>query len=164
MSEIQKGFSLIEIVVASAVLLLSFVSVITAFQLGARRGTGTLQEIQAASLAEEGGEALASIRDVGWGAISSLAVGEPYGLYFDGTRWRATTTAEVIDGVFRRTFTLAEVYRRTSDQDIVASTSLEAKVLDPNTKHLTVRVSWEAATTSSAGARRLEGYLFNLFE
>ncbi|MDP3661563.1 MAG: prepilin-type N-terminal cleavage/methylation domain-containing protein [bacterium] len=159
----MKGFSLVEILVAVAVLLASFVSVLTAFQVAARHGRGTLEQVQGAALAEEGIEAITAIRDTGWSNFASLAVGSEYYLNFDGTKWVTTATPQMIDGVFRRTFVLNDVYRRNSDKDIVMSTSTDAKAVDAGARKVTVRVSW-ATTTPQAGERVMETYLMNLFE
>ncbi|TSC83440.1 MAG: hypothetical protein G01um101417_595 [Parcubacteria group bacterium Gr01-1014_17] len=154
---------MVEILVAVAVLLASFVSVLTAFQVAARHGRGTLEQVQGAALAEEGIEAMTSLRDTGWSNLASLSAGTSYALYFDGTQWKTTATPQIIDGVFQRTVVVNDVYRRTSDKDIVASTSLDTKAIDAGTKKITVRVSW-ATTTQQAGKRIMEAYLMNLFE
>lgn len=160
----NQGFSLVEILVAVAVLIASFVSVITAFQVAARHGRGTMEQVQGAALAEEGIEAMTSLRDAAWSHLSSLAVGIPYDLVFTGTAWATTLTPQIIDGVFRRTVVLDEVYRRNADKDIVASTSPDAKAIDAGTKKITVRVSWATTTPSGGGERMMETSLMNLFE
>lgn len=159
----KRGFSLVEILVAVAVLLASFVSVLTAFQVAARHGRGTIEQVQGAALAEEGIETITALRDSGWNNLSSLAVGTAYNLVFNGTAWATTQTPQMIDGVFLRTVVLNDVYRRTSDQDIVASSSPDAKAIDMGTKKITVRVSW-ATTTPQTVERVMETYLTNLFE
>lgn len=160
----QRGFSLVEILVAVAVLLASFVSVITAFQVAARHGRGTMEQVQGAALAEEGIEAVTSLRDAGWSNLSSLTTGTSYDLVFTGAVWVTTLTPQIIDDVFLRTVVLDDVYRRTSDKDIVASTSPDAKAIDAGTKKVTVRVSWATTTPSGGGERVMETYLMNLFE
>jgi len=66
-----------------------------------------------------------------------------YNLAFDGSNWEATTTSALIDNVFDRTITIVDVYRRDSDDDIIASTSPDSKTLDPNTVQVTASVSWD---------------------
>ncbi len=152
-----------EILVAVAVLLVSFVSVLTAFHLAVRQGRGTLEQVQAAALAEEGVEAMVALRDAWWNNLASLTLGVPYDLSFNGAQWATTLSPQTIDGVFRRTVTLEEVYRRDADKDIVASTSPDAKTVDAGTKKLVVRVAW-ATTTPPAKERVMEAYLMNMFE
>lgn len=159
-----KGFSIVEILVAVAVLLASFVSVITAFQVAARHGRGTMEQMQAAALAEEGIETVITLRDAGWSNLSSLTTGTSYDLVFSGTAWATTLTPQLIDGVFRRSVVLDDVYRRNSDKDIVVSTSPDAKTIDTETKKVTVRVSWATTTPSGGGERVMETYVMNLFE
>lgn len=159
-----KGFSIVEILVAVAVLLASFVSVITAFQVAARHGKGTMEQVQAAALAEEGIEAMTTLRDAGWSNLSSLVAGTSYDLVFNGTAWTTTQAPQMIDGFFRRTVVLDDVYRRTADKDIVASSSPDTKTIDAGTKKVTVRVSWATTTPSGGGERVMETYLMNLFE
>ncbi len=159
----MRGFSLVEILVAVAVLLVSFVSVLTAFQVATRQGRASVLEVQAAALAEEGVEAVTTIRDAGWANLSSLAVGTPYDLIFTGTQWATTLSPQTIDGSFRRSVTVGEVYRRNSDKDIVVADSPDPKAIDTGTKKITVRVAW-ATSTPNARERVMEAYLTNLFE
>lgn len=160
----KRGFSLIEIAVGVAVLLAAFVAVISAFQLAERRGRGTLEHIQAATLAEEGVEAVVLLRDAGWSNLSSLIAGTPYDLVWNGAAWATTQVPQLIDGVFRRTITLGEVHRRDTDKDIVPSNSPDPKSVDAGTKKITVRVAWATTTPSGGGEEVLEAYLTNLFE
>lgn len=160
----KRGFSLIEIAVGVAVLLAAFVAVISAFQLALQRGRATLERIQAATLAEEGVEATALLRDSGWSNLASLAVGTPYDLVWNGAAWATTLTPQTIDGVFLRTVTVSEVYRRDADRDVVPPNSPDPKSVDTGTKKVTVRVTWATSTPSGGGEEVLEAYLMNLFE
>lgn len=160
----KRGFSLIEIAVGVAVLLAAFVAVISAFQLAERRGRGTLEHIQAAALAEEGVEAVALLRDSAWSSISLLTVGTPYDLVWNGVAWATTLSPQTIDGVFRRTITLNDVYRRDADKDIAPASSPDPKSVDSGTKKITVRVAWATTTPSGGGEEVAEVYLTNLFE
>lgn len=160
----KNGFSIVEILVAVAVLVASFVSVITAFQVAARHGRGTMEQVQAATLAEEGIEAMTTLRDAGWGNVSSLTAGAAYDLVFNGSAWPTTQMPQIIDGVFRRTVVVNNVYRRDSDRDIVSADSSDTKTIDSGTKKITVRVSWATTTPSGGGERVMETYLMNLFE
>lgn len=160
----NRGFSLVEILVAVAVLLASFVSVLTAFQVAARHGRGTMEHVQATALAEEGIETMTTLRDAGWNNLSFLTIGTSYDLVFNGTAWATMQTPQMIDGFFRRTVVLDDVYRRNADKDIVASSSPDAKAIDAGTRKVTVRVSWATTTPSGGGERVMETYLMNLFE
>src|SRR3989344_6685846 len=159
----MRGFSLVEILVSVAILLVSFVSILTAFQAGLRHGRGSIENVQAAALAEEGIETMTTLRDAGWNNVSSLETETEYDLRFNGTQWETTETPQVIDSVFRRTVAVSEVYRRDSDKDIVPSNSPDAKSVDAGTKKVTVSVSW-ATTTPPGKERVMETYLMNLFQ
>ena len=107
------------------------------------------------------------IRDASWDIyINPIATSTPYFLYFNGVWWEATTIQQpFIDGVFDRVVIIEDVYRRDSDSDIVASTSLDANTFDPNSKYVTVRVSWANTSTSTATSTiETQTYLTNIFE
>ena len=142
----KKGLGLIEIVVGTAIISLSLVGLVTAFNVFIRTGLSNTNKIQATYIMEEGLEAVRYLRDAGYSAnISSLTSGTSYYLLFDGSDWSATTTQTLIDSRFDRIVTIADVYRRDSDDDIVASTSPDSKTLDSNTIQATVTVSWDSS-------------------
>jgi len=153
----KAGFALIEALVASAVIALVLAGVVAALLLTLRSALGNTASVQSAFLAQEGIEALRILRDNGWSAnIASHPSGVNFYLVFDGTTWQATTTNRSIDGTFERSAALADVYRN-GNEDIVQS----GGTLDPNTKKVTVSVSWRegGATTT----RSLSAYLTNMF-
>lgn len=158
----SKGFSLIEVVIGTALILLSLTGLVAGYSFYLKAGLRNTDNLKAAFLLQEGVEAATLVRDSGWSTLSSLTVGTPYYLSWNGTTFVATTSAALVDNAFTRTFTLDAVYRRDSDKDIVASSSPDAKTLDVNTKKLTVRISWGAA--SGAESRQVITYLTNLFE
>ena len=67
------------------------------------------------------------------------------------------------DGLFERRVIFSEVWRKTADDNIVASTSPDNKYLDQNTLEVSIFVSWPktGGVTSSV---ELVNYLTNLFE
>lgn len=146
------GVGLIEIIVGTTIVSLSMVGLITAFNLFFRAGLANTEKIQAVYILEEGVEAFRYIRDDGWSAnIATLSKDVPYYLELGPSSWEATTTALLIDNVFDRTVTVYDVYRRDSDSDIVASTSPDAKTLDPDTVKISASVVWgenEVKTTT----------------
>src|SRR3989338_11290495 len=96
-SKFTRGFSLIEIIVATAVLFLALTGIVTAYNMFVRVGVTTLKTIQAAYLLEEGVEAVASIRDFGWTSnIAGLIAGNNYFLFWNGSQWLSTTTVSKI--------------------------------------------------------------------
>ncbi len=160
----KKGLGLIEIVVGTAIISLSLVGLVTAFNVFIRTGLSNTNKIQATYIMEEGLEAVRYLRDAGYSAnISSLTSGTSYYLLFDGSDWSATTTQTLIDSRFDRIVTIADVYRRDSDDDIVASTSPDSKTLDSNTIQATVTVSWDSSGSVSEEISAVE-YLTDFYD
>ena len=153
----ERGAGLLEVVIGAAIIAVVLLGTVAAFQAFVRSGLATTAKLQASFLAEEGVEAMRSIRDRSWSEFAGLS-GSTYHLVFS-SEWDATTTTQTIDGVFARTVAVGDVYRRVSDSDIVASTSLDAKSLDPNTKRVEVEVIWGDTSTVESVT-----YLTNLFE
>lgn len=153
----NKGISLIEVVVGTAVILLVLTGLIAAYGLYIRAGFSSLNTIQSAYLLEGGVEAVTTLRDQGWSAnIANLTIGTNYYLVWNGTRWTAVTTPTLIDAVYDQHFTLGNVYRDAND-NIAASGAL-----DSGARLLSVFVSWRgvAGTTTKSVAT----YLMNLFQ
>ncbi len=155
----KKGITLIEVIVGSSVLLVVLLSLSTVLARLLKASFANTDKIQGTFLAEEGLEAIRMIRDGGWTTnINALSSGTDYFIAFDGTSFKATTTASqaYIDNHFYRKFTLSNVYRDASSYDIASSGTL-----DTNTKLATVSVSWtkSGATTTET----LSTYFTNSF-
>lgn len=152
-----KGFSLVEIIIASSILLISVISIFSAFVLALSTSSKNTAKVQAAFLLEEGHEALRNMRDFGYSAnIAPLQNGTTYRLAFSSQRWQATTTNTFIDSKFDRTFTLSAVGRDT-DHNIVSS----GGTVDTNTKKVTVNVSWREGSATTT--KTMESYVSNIF-
>ena len=94
----RRGVSLIEVIVASAVLFLALTGLVTAYNMFVRAGVSTVKTIQVSYLLEEGVEAVSSMRDFGWAAnIANLTSGSNYYLSWNGSRWLATSTVSKIE-------------------------------------------------------------------
>lgn len=155
----NRGIGLVEVIVSVGIIALSLIGIVGAFNFYIKAGIENTDKIRAVYLLEEGVEAVRFLRDGGWSVnIAGLSTYSPYYLALVGGSWEATTTAALIDDTFDRIFILGDVYRRNSDDDIVASTSAEAKTLDADTKEVTVRVSWSDEEVEAIT------YITNLFE
>ena len=104
----------------------------------------SLKSEQAAYLAEDGVEAVKTIRDISWTNISSLSTTTNYYLYLDlssstNVLWRATTTATSSNPSFTRVLRLADVQRDVNGR-IVSS----GGTVDPKSKQVTVSLTWLA--------------------
>lgn len=154
----KKGMSLIEVVIAAAIIGGSIVFIMGIYASLSSLSFRNTARIQSAMLAEEGIAALKTMRDAGWSSrIASLTVGTTYRLNWSGSYWQATTSAALIDDQFDRTFVLSSVSRDNIDSDIVTS----GGTVDSNSRKVTISVSWldGGATTTKS----LESYLFNIF-
>lgn len=155
----RKGISLVEVVVASAILVAISLAAISAVRLYAKFGFANLKKVQAIYLAEEGLEVVRHLRDQSWsGNIAGLSSGFPYYLRFSGGAWQVVSTEEFV-GQFRRSVTFGNVYRKNSDDDIVAQDSPLPKTLDAGTKEAVVSVSFPGADSPVA----LQAYITNLW-
>lgn len=152
----NKGITVVEVLVAVAVILIIVLGIITSFSLLLSRGLMNVERTQAAYLAEEGVEAVKFARDVDYDALSALTLDTEYHLEFVDMVWTATTTEMYIDNEFERTFTLSAVYRDGND-DIAASGTL-----DTGTFLLQVDVRWwNGASTSTES---MSTYITDLFD
>ncbi|HEU4677669.1 MAG TPA: hypothetical protein VFS75_03045 [Candidatus Paceibacterota bacterium] len=105
-------------------------------------------ETQALYLAEEGLELARFIRDNDWNALDALSLSDPHYFEISAAAITTTTTPETVEG-FSRNFTLENVYRDGSTDDVVASTTGGA-VEDSGSKYVTVTVSWGSPAKSVA--------------
>lgn len=152
-----KGFSLVEIIIASSILLISVVSIFSAFTLAVSTSAKNTAMVQATFLLEEGNEALRNMRDFSFSTyIASLDVDRSYRLEWVNSHWQATTTNTFIDNKFDRSFTVNNVMRDASN-NVVNS----GGTIDPNIKNVLVVVSWKngSATTS----KTMQSYVSNIF-
>lgn len=151
-----KGSSLVEAIIAIAVIVVVLSGIISVYPVLFRLSLGTVDKAQASLLLEEGVEAVKVMRDTNWnGTIGALTYDASYYVSFSGGTWTVTTVPAMIDGLFERTIAVSEVFRDGSDNINVAGTS------DPNTRKLTVYVSWwdQGATTT----RSISTYVTKLF-
>ena len=157
----DSGFSLVEIIIASSVMLVVWLAVFYTFSVLTKFSARNTSSIQASMLLEEGSEALRSLRDASWSAnistLSACTSSSPCRLTYDQTNnvWGTTVTPILIDNKFDRTFYFSDVYRDPTF-NVVSS----GGTIDVNSKKATVVVSWyqNNATTSQS----LETYLFNI--
>ena len=151
----RRGFSLIEIIVAVAIIT---TFVLTALSISSKAISVSYQAVhteQASFLLEEGGEVVRITRDNAWTNISNLTPGTNYYPIFSGGNWILSTTFSKI-GIFTRTVTISTVNRDAGTGDISTNGTN-----DPGTKLITVNVSWsEGGNTVS---KVLKFYIANIF-
>lgn len=154
----HKGIVMIEVVIVVSILGIVTVGLIFANIIYLKTASFTLASTKATLLAQEGVEAVKYIRSGGWDTkIGTLTSGATYYLSFStSTMWSSTTTEEVIDGRFLRSFVIEDVDRDADDD--IAQTGTN----DPDTKSLTVSVSWPGATGTTT--KQIETYITNFIE
>lgn len=154
--QLSKGFSLIEVVIGSAIISVSLVAIIGVFSSLVSLSSKNTSRVQSSMLLEEGVEAVRTMRDFGWTSnIGSLTQNTPYYLYWNGSRWTATTTASTIDNYFSRTITLSPAYR-DGNYDLTQSGTV-----DSSARLIRVDVTWNEKGATST--KTLSSYVFNTF-
>ena len=154
------GFSLVEVVIASSILLLVGLSLVGTLSQSTVLSLRALRATQGSFLLEEGGEAVKSLRDNSWTNISGFSTSTTYYLSFStSTRaWSATTTNPgLILGAFTRSFTISSV-SRDANSDIVTSGGTN----DTGTRKATINVSWPVGTGTTV-SKNLDIYISDLF-
>ncbi len=153
------GFTLVEILIASAIMTTMIFALISAVQKGIQLSYYALKQTQASLLLEEGAEAVKSIRDANWTNISSLTLNTDYYLSFDnGTNvWSLSTIpTAIIDSIFTRKVLISSVLRDGTDK--IASSG----TLDIGTKKITITTSWPISDGTTFSSN-LIFYIANIF-
>lgn len=153
----ENGFGLVEIIVGSALISATLFALLGVAANAVRLSRETARLTQASFLVEEGIEAVKTIRDRGWTQnIMPLTTGSTYYISFATTTWQTTTTPEIVNDIFHRSFTLDAVDRSSSDDIASSGTN------DPNTRKVSVTVWWiggrQTTTTEEAAT-----YITNFF-
>lgn len=154
----SSGFSLVEVLIASAIISLTAIALMSAATKGIELSSRALRQVQASQLVEEGVEAVKSIRDTNWDTISTLTPDINYYLSFDtntNTWSLGTIQIDKIDGIFTRVVVFSDVNRDVND-DIT-----ETGTLDTGTKKANVIVTWPSS--GGVNSKNLNFYLANIF-
>ncbi len=157
-SSYKKGFGLVEVVIAAAIISVVIGAVITAASSFLTTSIRNTSDVKTGYLLEEGVEALKIMRDASFSAhIDTLSDNTPYYVYWTGSTWRATTSTSTIDSIFYRTISLSSVYRNGSD-DISSSGTL-----DEGMRKATVTVAWFDTSRKATTTKSLVTYIADLF-
>lgn len=132
----RQGQTLVEALVAIAITIMAATALVGLGVGAIRSATISKNRSQATSYAQEAMEAIRSIRDRGYG---NLSTGGPYKLDWKGTYWGYVNGTETLDTLFTRYFTITQI--------------------DVGKLHISTYVSW----TDSAGNHTLtlDTYLTN---
>ena len=140
----ERGFNLVEIVVATGIISLSLVSIIATAGRSIAVSHRALNTYGAALELEEGTEAVRIIRDDAWSNIAGLSTGTLYYPAFDpitNTWSLSTTSSDGVFGIYTRSVTVSDIQRNEAG-DIDPSGS----VPDSGTRALAVSVAWKEST------------------
>jgi prepilin-type N-terminal cleavage/methylation domain-containing protein len=154
----KKGLSLIEVLVATSIILIFFTALVSVYNSYLRSARTNINTIKAVYLADEGIEAVKFLRDSSWSTnIAPLTSGGTYYLTFATTTWNVSNSNLFIDGVFERKFSVTNVNRDPVTFDIVSS----GGAIDYDTKLVNVSVSW--AVNGATTTKTVSTYITNLF-
>lgn len=160
----ENGFGLLEIIISAALISGSLFALASVARLTLRATGESFLGAKASFLSEEALESARFVRDNGWTAnITPLADGVYYYPVFSAGEWvMATTSPGLVDGTFDRRVIFEDVYRRTSDDNIVPSDSPDSKYLDSNTVKVRALVSWPVVGGATSSVELIT-FLTNLF-
>lgn len=130
-----------EVIIASAIVLLISIVLISANLSYYRTSASNLKNIKATYLIEEGIEVANFLKNNDW--LSLGDINTDYYLVWSGLAWSATTSQTYVDQVFNRKYITENVYR-DANSDIALNGTV-----DENTRKLTVQVSWQDTQTNN---------------
>jgi prepilin-type N-terminal cleavage/methylation domain-containing protein len=154
----SKGLSLIEVIVASAIISVSMIYITNVYGNFLTLSLQNTDKVQAIFLLDEGVEAIKTMRNYSWAQLASTTVNTNYYLTWQSNRWQATTTPNSIDGKFIRKFTVDNVYRDPTTLNIVTT----GGTLNTDSKIVHMSVSWDYKGATST--KTTSFYIFNLYE
>lgn len=141
-----RGFTAVEVLIGVALASVILIFAANTVALFINAGRVVSEKTKALYLAEEGLELVRFVRDESWSTLSALSTSGTHYLGVTSSSITTSTTPEYIDG-FRRSFTVKNVYRNTTTNDIVASTT-GGSAADTDSKYITVSVAWGTPTTT----------------
>lgn len=140
----SQGFSVVEIVVAAAIIVSLVTAASSAWQLFFKVSRTDTQSTQAGLLSEEAMEALNLYRDMSWsGMIAPLSLGTTYYIYWNGSSYSTSTSPITVNGSYVVGFALSSA-SRNANGDIVSS----GGTLDSHTRMAIVSVALSSATST----------------
>ncbi len=149
----QRGVSLIEIMVAGAVIALIMTALIGSYLTGQESTATAGARERAVLLADEGIEAVRSIRDGGW---SNLTDGS-YGVVLSGGVWALSGTSDVT-GEFTRSVTISTI--DATSKEITSEVTWQQNGQRSGVVTLETRLTdWAQATVAPSVFRAREYYL-----
>lgn len=141
MNSKSRGVSILEILIASAIIGISVVGVITSLKVFLVFSLKNTEDAQSSILLEESLEVVQYLRDKGWDQnIKDLVIDQDYYIYWDGIDYSITDIPQLENGKFTRKIQFKEVMRDNSSDDIVTT----GGYTDSGTKKVLVDISWQS--------------------
>lgn len=146
----QRGYSVIEIIIAASVVITLVVVVSGALRAAVTLARHTTDQTQGALLLDEASEALQLLRDMDWDTyLAPLTLDSTYYLSWDGSVYTLAATPVAVDGLYRVEVELSEV-RRDGAGVLDSSGSI-----DSESRRATVAVYLDANNTMLATGQLL---------
>jgi Tfp pilus assembly protein PilV len=151
----QTGQVLVEIMVASVLLLFISLGIVEVLSTSARSIDQTMNQVVAVFLGQEEGEALRAISREDWHFITNLATSSS-NTYFatsSSGKWATTSGNEavVLNSIsYTRSFYLSDVYRSTSSATSTGDIVGSGGYYDPSTSKATIQISWTDPGTGAS--------------
>lgn len=155
----ERGFNLVEIVVATGIISLSLVSVIAIAGRSIALSHRALNTYGAAVALSEAAEAVRSVRDNDWADIAALTPGATYFPLYDlsTNTWSLSTDPDDgAVGIYTRMVAMSDVSRSVTDDIDVAGTD------DPGTKRFVATIFWREGTGATV-TKTMTFYLSDIF-
>lgn len=140
MIKINKGQSLVEIILVMGLAAILLPALLTGFVISREGKAQQGQRFQALTIAKEAAEAVRSVRNRDW---ATFAQDGTYYHLQSGSSWTLAPGSTTING-FTESIVISDVYRDGSD-NIVQT----AGTLDPSTKKVDITISWTLPYPSS---------------
>lgn len=133
----KRGMSIVEIIVAAAIIAVSVIGIVGAIQVYLKVVYQNTRETQAVLLLDETAEALQYMRDDGFGThIESKTLGNTYTIYWDGSGYELSTSTITLPYGMTRSVVFSSIKRDGNDQiDTTGS-------VDENTLKATITIAW----------------------
>lgn len=134
---LKRGISIVEIVIASAIIAISVVGIIGAIQVYLKVVYQNTRETQAVLLLDETAEALQYMRDDSFSThFDSITPGNTYTIFWNASGYELSTSTVMLPYEMTRTVVFSEVERDANDQ-ISSSGSV-----DDDTLKAAITIAW----------------------
>jgi type II secretory pathway pseudopilin PulG len=148
--------SILEVVIAASIILILTTAIGRTWQSYIVLSRTNNERTQVALLLEETSEILGFLRDVSWTThIAPLTLNTPYYINWNGSSYSITSTPNLVQSAYTRTFSFSSVLRDGNDN--IASVG----ITDADTRKVTITIS--ASSTSGIVSSQAEILLHDTY-